>query len=318
MKVLVTAIGSMSGDVVIKSLRRTFPAKIHGTDIYPPSWIPASRLVDRFHQVSPAKSDSDYIDRLIDICEGEGIDYLIPLTDPEVDIISSSLRLFHDRQVVVCIPPKSVVDVVRDKLLISRFFGDDSSVKVIETFDFDALQERGIRFPILAKPRKGRSSEGIVRIHNFSGLGYYIDKLPKDDYIFQPLLRGDIFVVDVVRSTNGQMASITREELLRTPRGAGITVKIWPEHSCGEMAREACKLLNVVGCVNLEFKVCDGVPLLMDFNPRFSAGVAFSVMAGYDMVQNHLRCFMGVAIDAEFVPRQQIFCRGYQEYVLEG
>lgn len=248
----------------------------------------------------------------------ENIDYLIPLTDPEVDIISGSLSLFRDRQVVVCIPPKSVVDVVRDKLLISRFFGDVSSVKVIETFDFDELHERGIRFPILAKPRKGRSSEGIVQIHNFSGLGYYIDKLSKEEYIFQPLLQGDIFVVDVVRSPNGQMASITREELLRTPRGAGITVKIWPEHLCGEMAREACRLLNVVGCVNLEFKVFDGIPLLMDFNPRFSAGVAFSVMAGYDMVRNHLRCFTGEQIDVEFIPQQNIFCRGYQEYLLGG
>jgi carbamoyl-phosphate synthase large subunit len=114
------------------------------------------------------------------------------------------------------------------------------------------------------------------------------------------------------------MASVTREELLRTPRGAGITVKIWPEHLCGEMAREACRLLSVVGCINIEFNVCEGVPLLMDFNPRFSAGVAFSAMAGYDMVRNHLRCFMGESIEAEVVPQQKVYCRGYQEYALEG
>lgn len=53
----------------------------------------------------------------------------------------------------------------------------------------------------------------------------------------------------------------------------------------------------------MEFIELNNEFYLIDVNPRFSAGVAFSVIAGYDMVNNHLRCFQEK--DIEFRPKYQ-------------
>ncbi|MFQ9705363.1 MAG: ATP-grasp domain-containing protein [Enterocloster clostridioformis] len=52
------------------------------------------------------------------------------------------------------------------------------------------------------------------------------------------------------------------------------------------------------GCVNMEFiEDRDGVYHMLECNPRFSGGVEFSCLAGYDCVTNHLRCFEGKEIE---------------------
>lgn len=59
-------------------------------------------------------------------------------------------------------------------------------------------------------------------------------------------------------------------------------------------------------------------PLLMDINPRFSAGVSFSMLAGYNMVNNHLRCFNNKHIDSEKEILEKIYTRSYQEFVISN
>lgn len=71
--------------------------------------------------------------------------------------------------------------------------------------------------------------------------------------------------------------SIPREELLRTKNGAGTTVRIVPDSDLMQMASYIGKKLNVRGCINMEFiRSKDSTYYLIDINPRFSAGVAFS------------------------------------------
>jgi carbamoyl-phosphate synthase large subunit len=54
----------------------------------------------------------------------------------------------------------------------------------------------------------------------------------------------------------------------------------------------------------------------LEINPRFSAGVEFSYMAGYDFVSGHLDCFAGNPVPAAGVIRQLTIARKYEEYVM--
>ena len=56
------------------------------------------------------------------------------------------------------------------------------------------------------------------------------------------------------------------------------------------------KKLQILGAINAEF-IFDGKQYyLMDVNPRFSAGIAFSRLAGYDIVKNHFLCFQNKTV----------------------
>lgn len=68
--VLITAIGSASADITIKSLHQN-GYRVIGTDIYPGNWLADSKSVDCFAQVPSTTDSKKYIHRLLDICEKE-------------------------------------------------------------------------------------------------------------------------------------------------------------------------------------------------------------------------------------------------------
>lgn len=171
--------------------------------------------------------------------------------------------------------------------------------------------------PLLAKPRRGRSSEGQVYIPDPTALKFWSEQLAEKGYVVQPHHSGDVMVVDVVRHPDGQIAAMTRQELLRTTNGAGMTVRMQPRHICDALAREVAENLGMHGCINVEFLMVNDAPLLMDINPRFSAGVAFSIMAGYDMVANHLHCFIDKNLDPCPAPPSAVYARGFVEHSLQ-
>ena len=53
----------------------------------------------------------------------------------------------------------------------------------------------------------------------------------------------------------------------------------------------------------------------IECNPRFSGGVEFSCIAGYDMVINHLNIFKNKKIDKLYEIKNQYIARKYEEYV---
>lgn len=310
MNVLVTAIGSMASEAVISSLTNNHGFRIVGCDIYPKSWIYTSNFVESFYQVSRADSES-YLEDLIHICDVENINYLIPLTDLEIDVLSENIEIFRNKNIVICISDLNVIHICRDKLLFYRLFACSNEIAVIPTYTYQEIDDHF--FPMVAKPRRGRSSEGLFIAKNRSIIDSTINDL--SSYIFQPYVSGDVFTVDFVRDNNGSFFCLPRQELLRTKNGAGITVELKINPIIKDIVEEIINYIPVKGCLNFEFLYDGNTYYLMDINPRFSAGIAFSQLAGYDFVFNHLKVFMGLPIDDPISYSPVIMCKRYLEYI---
>jgi carbamoyl-phosphate synthase large subunit len=313
--ILVTAIGSYSAEAVIQSLRSNFQVCVVGCDIYPASWVAASVLVDRFYQISISYESENYIKELVRICKKENISHILPLTDPEIDILAMHRHVFEGNSIVLCMTGNSSIGICRDKFTVFEYFRTNSHVNVIPTCECAAFSELEFPFPVIAKPRKGRSSEGVMVFKNADEYAY--QHFPLDNYILQPLYSGEVYTADFVRNRkNGKIVSVARKELVRTKNGAGLTVEIVDN----ETLRHHCQIigdsLDIHGCVNCEFMFYAGKYYLMDINPRFSAGIAFSLLAGYDMVRNHLHCFMGQDIEDAHELTLSVITRKYVEIIV--
>ena len=318
MRCLVTAIGSMSAEAVIQAASRMPNTVVIGCNMYPKGWTAASRLVERFHQVPSARDAQAYLACLVEICRHEQISHILPLTDTEVDVLSENRSYFDDMGVTLCISPQPAISAARDKLALHQRFARHPRIHPIPTADFHGSEQPGFAYPLLAKPRRGRSSEGHVNIQDADALLYWHSRLIGQEYLVQPHIDGEVFVVDVVRQPDGRKSvAMTRQELLRTPNGAGMTVWIQAGHACDALALEVADSIGLYGCVNIEFLMVDGAPLLMDVNPRFSAGVVFTMLSGYDMVSNHVRCFQGGMIDSYSIPPNRVYARSLVEYSLQ-
>lgn len=311
MNILLSAIGSMSSEAIIKSLKEVEEVKIIGCDIYPQSWIYPSKLVNTFYQVPRADSLS-YVHKILEICVREKVDYFFPLTDLEIDVLIKFIDLFESKGVTICISPKDVIQICRDKKKLFEYFSFDGDISLLPTYDYQAFCNARIDGFFVAKPRCGRSSEGLYVLDDFHKIGILIDK--PQMYIFQPFVKGTVITVDIVKDLSGNSFFVSREELIRTKNGAGITIKLFNDEKLASIVRKLIGRLNFLGCFNAEF-IFDGTHyFLMDINPRFSAGIAFSNTTGYDFVQNHLNVFMGKNIERGIDYSERILCKRYVEY----
>ena len=291
--------------------------RVAGCDIYPAEWLALAGEVDSFHQ-APLARDAAYRDFICKLVEDEGARYVMPLTDVEVDVLNEQRERLREVGAVLCLSPENTVRICRDKMALFDFI--ESRALPIRTIPTrrarDVIDAGGPdALPVIAKPARGRSSEGLAKLDSGADWERFASREDLEGYVVQPMVKGHVCTVDVVRDPiSGAVVSVPREELLRTLNGAGTSVRVFADADLASSCEALADALGVCGCVNFEF-ICDeqGVFHFVECNPRFAGGVKFSCLAAYDCVLNHLRCFTGDPIEGLHPYRERYIARKYQE-----
>ena len=316
-RALVTAIGSFSSDIVIKKLKNN-GFYVVGLNVNPKEWIAESLMVDSFYQAPYVTNHTEYDEFIKRICLEERITHVIPLTDTELDDLNCIRDWFDSMGILLCVTSEKSISIARNKLETYKFgklYPD--IVNIIPTYSYDEIKKKKCEelIPVIAKPINGRSSQGITKFYSTNLLKEFLSK-EKSDYIFQPIIEGDIITVDTIRNLNGFTYAVARKELLRTLNGAGTSVYVFHDDALEETCRFLADKLEVLGCVNFEFIQDEhGKYWLIECNPRFSGGVEFTAIAAYDIVANHFRVFDGQELDKPKSWRNQYIARKFEEYV---
>lgn len=318
--ILLTAIGSFSSDIAIKSLHK-IGYEIIGTDIYDANWIVDSKNVNVFEKAPLVYEEEKYINFIKKLCNKYNIKYIIPSTDPEVDLLSKFKNEFKMKNVIICTSDDTVVKKCRNKLELPNKLRGIRNINIIETNKLINVDVEKIKFPIIIKPINGRSSQECYKIFDSNQLKFYKEICKNiDNMIVQPLIEGNIITVDVVSDIcNDICICIPRRELLRTGNGAGTTVETFYDEKLINACKEIATTLKINGAVNIEFieKNKDEYYFL-EINPRFSGGLEFSHIEGYNVVENHLKCFKNEKIDKNIIYKDMIIARKYEEYIMKG
>lgn len=326
--VLVTAVGSFSAAAVIGKCKEE-GYRVLGCDIYPAEWIVASGETDRFLQAPWATDRTAYLAFMEKICRQEGVDFLIPLTDVEIDVLQEWRDQARVLGVTLCMSGYETIGICRDKRKLENFL---NPLKVCRTIPGRTLAEvteweedtgfELLDYPVVLKPCAGRSSQGLMRISDARQMRYAAKwyRGQAENYLVQPQIEGIVVTADVVRNpVTGQTICLPRREFLRTPNGAGTSVQVFRSRELEEQCRAIAGALGICGCVNFEFiEKEEGEWHFLECNPRFSGGVAFSCMAGYNMVGNHLRCFCKEELEPMGEIRTQYLVKRYQEFRMKG
>lgn len=310
---LVTAIGSFSAGTTISTLKAQ-GYRVIGCDIYPAQWVASSADVDAFYQIAAAADREAFLADITRIVQTEGVSYVLPSTDYEVDALAGISSI---GTATICCSDACALSYCRDKLASYALLAERMPQICILSYRASELPPSFSSFPAVLKPLNGRSSSGLAYVNDRAELNHALEQVDTTNYCVQPRVEGHIVTVDVVRcAASGQAVAIPREELLRTPNGAGTSVRVFNDQ---ELSRNACLIareLGVNGCVNLEFIASRDGYRFLECNPRFSGGVAFTQIAAYDCVSNHLRCFQG--LDIADLPSycERYIARRYHEYVM--
>lgn len=314
--ILVTAIGSFAADIVIKRLKEHGYTVI-GCDIYQKEWIADAYNVDYFYQAPFVKNEKEYFDFIFKVCNDHNVNYIFPLTDIEVDFYNLNRRIFQEEGIKVCISDEKTIDICRNKMILSEYLYENNICETIPTHMLNNTDVETLEYPVVVKPFNGRSSQGLHYIDTLDQMREFVSYNELSDYITQPKIEGSIVTVDIVRDSRIEhVVCIARKELLRTLNGAGTSVYVFCNEQLEKQCKELANILNVKGCVNFEFIETDKDEYyFLECNPRFSGGVEFSCMAGYDCVLNHLRCFKNEDIETKNIENNFYIARKYEEYI---
>jgi len=296
---LLTAVGSSSAAAALESLKK-LGHRVIGCDIYPQAWNITSCDVDAFFQALTVTDPAAYIRQMAQAVEREHVDYLIPLTDLEVDVLCRCKATFARMGCTICTPDEASALLCRDKLAMAQALSESGICRTIPTRSPYGWQPEEADYPLMLKPLHGRSSQGqaVVRTPE----AFKLALSAREDYIAQPFIEGSVCTVDVARDLYGNVQCLVRRELLRTVNGLGTTVQILPGHPLEQICAAIAARAGIVGVVNMEFIVKDDAYWFLEVNPRFSGGVGFSLTAGVDFPALEIQCHEG-----EFIgPRAQV------------
>lgn len=281
MRIVVTAIGSVSGPFVVKRLK-ALGHRVVGINVATEDVPPAAQFCDSFHVVRHSDDGTDYQREILGVASTVRADRILPLTDPETWLLAQARAMFAGAGIDVECSSVDSLRRVRDKLNLAREAGElkIDGFAVIPSYPrFESAVEHH-RLPIVAKPRVGRSSGGFRILHAAERM----TNRATPALVYQPFIDGQVVTVDAAR-IGSQTTCCSRVELVRSSKGLGLSVEVFEDPKLVRIVSELLDFFGVSGLVNLEFIRRDDTYFLMDFNLRASAGLAFSYRAGADFLE---------------------------------
>ena len=249
---------------------------IYGADVS--DTAPALFFCDK--QIKICKiEDENYIPSLLEICEKEKIDAIIPTIDTDLLVLSQNKGKFEKIGTKVFVSSEDRICICRDKRNTADFF---ESVGLKSPKLFDDFKKYNLGFPAFIRPKDGSSSIDAHKVNNEEELELYSKEVP--NYIVAPYINGTEYTVDAFCDYFGNPLLITPRIRLSVRAGEVSKTQIVQDE------RIITEALIVIG----EFKPCGPITIqlirqqntnddyFIEINPRFGGGAPLSMKAGAD------------------------------------
>ena len=277
-RILITGTGGPSGISILKDLEGK------GYDLYSGDIDPYATglyLVDEDHRMLLPRGDApDFSDRILEICRKLEIDLLIPTVDTELLPIARRLEEFRAAGTDAVVASVETLETCLDKWELDRRCRGE--VRVPATVLVDAsFEPSSVELPVIVKPRSGSGSRGIRLIENPSDL----EQLERDGTLLvQELLPGPEYSLDVFASREGEVLAVVPRERLKVDSGIAITGRTSHDKELQEFGAAVARLIGLNTVANVQAKgAVEGVPALLEVNPRFPGTMPLTIAAGVDM-----------------------------------
>lgn len=255
-------------------------------------YAPAFALADAAYVV-PMGSDPGYDAVLEEILERERPDFAVPLSDEEIPRFHRVVgRRFGDATRVVG-PRPEFCEAMLDKWTAMQAL-EEHGLPIPRTWL--ASQAEGCAYPAIVKPREGRGSRGLAYLEGPADLAEYLQAAPEapDRYVVQERVTGPEYTVSAVVALSGPLLAVVPKEV-KVKRGitqVGVTRDV---PAIDALCRGIQDRLRADGPFNVQLILDgEGVPRVIEVNPRFSTTIVLTMAAGVDELPVVLRHALGM------------------------
>ncbi|KDE41154.1 ATP-grasp enzyme-like protein [Nitrincola lacisaponensis] len=273
-RLLFTGGGGAGNEAIWKFLKNKYDMYFADCDI---SNIDPDIPEDRKIEI-PKACASDFIDRLIDISNAYGIDFVIPSVDEELILFSKNRNLFACE---IYVPDEAFISQMLNKRLCAELIRI-SGLSAPRTEQVD--EWKSLNFPMIIKPKTGRGSRGVMTISSEEELNAYrvFNPVPDEDLIVQELIIGEEYTVLISADKEKKLNCIIPVKVERK-RGVTVLASIDMNGAVIDYAKKFHAKFPTSGIYNLQcILTAKGYVYPFEINPRISTTFCMSLAAGFD------------------------------------
>jgi carbamoyl-phosphate synthase large subunit len=276
-RVLVTGAGGAAGVAVIRSLVKRGDVDVFAGDM--DGWAAGLYLVkaDRRRMLQPGLAP-DFVDGVADLCREDSIDVVISTVDVELPPLAA--RRTELAGAVLAAPSVATLNVTLDKWLLAERCAPLLRVPTTRLLDAAGIASNW-DFPVIVKPRRGAGSRGVHLVRDRAELEAHT---PDDSQLIQENLPGEEFSVDVLADAAGNVIVAVPRTRARVDSGVSIAGRTLHDEALESTAAAVAQAIGLDGVANVQLRYdVNGVPALLEVNPRFPGALPLTIAAGADL-----------------------------------
>jgi carbamoyl-phosphate synthase large subunit len=278
--ILVTGTGAIIGYGIIESLRKSsFDVHIVAIDIY--DYAYGQYLADKFYQGVPAINEK-FIHFINEIIKKEDIHLIIPGIEQDLYMLYQHKELIH---CLIVMNNKLCIELSKSKLKTFEYFKSHSQIDLIPTLHnvgYEACVEQ-LGSPFLLKPISSYASKGIEKINTKKDFDYYVEKI-HNKCIFQKIISSidEEFTISIFGDGNGGYFDHIILKRYLSQEGATSRAMVVESKIIMDYINVIADLLKPIGPTNIQLRIENGIPLLLEINPRISSACTIRTIFNYN------------------------------------
>lgn len=275
-----------------------------GDEVWGGDCSPLAPAFEYCHRTAllPRVTEPSYVDDLLDLCRRCKIDAVVPLFDPELEVLAHQRDRFFNENIMAVVSPARTIDIGFDKVLTFQF-GREAGLPVPETVVTVEEAERkladgSLDWPLVVKPRKGMASTDIRFCHSMEDLRAAFGRT--DLPMIQEFLGGDEYGYDIFGDQQFRPVSVFCKKKLAMRAGETDKAVSVDDPELIGLGRRLAENLQIFGPLDADVKLAaDGQPKLLEINPRFGGGYPCAHLCGADFPAKLLRMCRGETIEPD-------------------
>ncbi len=265
------------------------------------SYAPAFAFCDR-SVILPKVIQEDYSDKLLTLCMINKIDMVVPLIDPELEVLSRRCDDFHSKGIMVVVSPIKTIEIAFDKYLTYQHakkagIGVPQTITSIEEA-FDLLSEGELSWPLMVKPRKGSASLFVNSCSNRSELTLAFQSCPAP--IIQQFVSGEEYGYDLFCDRDFSPVNIYCKRKIAMRAGETDKAVSVNDKKFMDLGIKIAQAFPMFGPADVDIKMDKNGPMLLEINPRFGGGYPCAHLCGADFPTKLITICKGQKLTPDF------------------
>jgi carbamoyl-phosphate synthase large subunit len=247
------------------------------------SYAPAFRYCDHIVML-PRVGETGYADKLLALCRKNKIDMVVPLIDPELEILAAEYDKFRSNGIMVVVSPAKTIEIAFDKYQ-TYLHAKKAGIAVPETVTtieeaLKLIASGKLSWPIMVKPRKGSASMFITRCRNESELRLAFQNCPGP--VIQQFASGEEYGYDIFCDGDFKPVNVFCKRKIAMRAGETDKAVSINDKKLIDLGVKIAQAFPVFGPADADVKMGKNGPMLLEVNPRFGGGYPCSHLCGAD------------------------------------